>query len=154
MYTCMCHERDGPVRRHVRLMPRSVARIAEIQAHLSTVQNFLPKVNPVGIFLDGANTFFEVDDVGIIAVLPGPQGLHVHVTFWDKRLRGREGLCRELSRWVSKLTGKELFTYIPDQARSILMFALRAGFTGVSTNEKAHVLRFTDVPLGLITRSN
>ena len=73
---------------------------------------------------------WRVDDVGIIAVLPvGPHAAHVHITFWDKRLRGREGLCRSFARYILASLGLDtLWTGLPGSARATLAFAKRVGF--------------------------
>lgn len=145
MFKVLCRERGGDVLREVRLMPRDLAHIMDLYAKLGQVVNFLSKTNPVGIFIDQRNTFFEVDDVGIIAVLPfggDIMGCHVHITFWDRILRGREGLCRTLAEWVTELRREPLFTAIPDQDRVVLAFAKRVGFTVWREADNVVTLRF------------
>lgn len=110
------------------------------------VENFLGD-NPFLVLLDPSNKFFQVDDVGMIAVMPTrlwDSLLHVHVTFWDRRLRGREGLCRSLAVWVSRFTGKQLFTQIPEDRRILIEFAKRSGFEPQAVISSKEVLLFTN----------
>lgn len=77
-----------------------------------------------------ARYIWRVDDVGILAVLPvGPHAAHVHITFWDKRLRGREELCRRFGLHVMETYGFDtIWTGMPASARATLAFAKRVGF--------------------------
>lgn len=131
MFEHLCKEKDGLVWRTVRVAEPSVNWANRVIDKLQTVPNFLQNENPYFILLDSRNKFFEVDNVGIVAVLPldaWPNLLHVHITFWDRRLRGREGLCRSLADWVTRLCGKTLFTQIPAENKVLLAFASRVGF--------------------------
>jgi hypothetical protein len=74
---------------------------------------------------------YQVDDVGLMGVGPTLyRGMpDVHITFWDKRLRGREGLCRAVAYMVmGELEVPGLYTPIPATARATLAFAKRVGF--------------------------
>lgn len=144
MLESTCFEAGKEVRRAVYIMPRTVSKILEIHSRMQRVPNFLPKLNTLGIFLDENNTFFEIDDVGVIALLPLPEGLgaHCHITFWDKRLRGRESLCRALAEMVVELRKESLFTAIPEESRTVLAFARRVGFRDWQAKEGIVTLRF------------
>lgn len=112
---------------------------------MQLVPNFLSEIeNPYQIFLDPANTFFQIDDVGVVAIMPLAEHLHCHITFWDGRLRGREGLCKKLAMFITGLTKKELITAVPKDRRVLLAFAKRAGFTDTFHNEESVFLRFTN----------
>lgn len=74
--------------------------------------------------------FWLVDDVGLLCFDPFRQGeAHVHITFWDRRLRGREGLCRELAKSLMlRHNVTMLLTVIPLGSRTVSAFARRVGF--------------------------
>lgn len=131
MFEHLCKEKNGAVWRSVRVAKPSVNWANRMIDNLQTVPNFLPKNNPYLTLLDPKNKYFEIDNVGIIAVMPmddWPNLLHVHITFWDRRLRGREGLCRSLADWVTGICDKTLFTQIPEKNQVLLSFAQRVGF--------------------------
>lgn len=76
-------------------------------------------------------SLFQVDDVGLVAVGPMRTDFmaDVHITFWDKRLRGREDLCRRVAEWVIAGFGlQSVFTAIPVSAKATIAFAKRVGF--------------------------
>jgi hypothetical protein len=89
------------------------------------------RYNPFAVLFDPFSTFFLVDNVGIIAVMPlegNDRVLHVHIAFWDKRLRGREELVRNVCQFVVAISQKILITAIPATNRVVLAFARRVGF--------------------------
>lgn len=147
MFQHLCREKGGEVLRTVRFMDRSVPHILDTVEKLKTVPNFLVRGDEVRPFIQPGNIFLEVDDVGLIAVIPTEHRLaHVHISFWDKRLRGREELCRTTAQWVSTLTGMILATGIPEQSRTVLAFAKRVGFVEGSIQQGIVVLTFPNYP--------
>lgn len=143
MFQHICREKDGDVLRTVRFMDKSVGHILETIDRLKTVPNFLPPDNEVQPFLSPGSVFFEVDDVGLLAFIPTAHRLaHVHISFWDKRLRGREELCRTVAEWVVGLTGMILATGIPESAPAVLAFAKRVGFGETNREHGIVVLTF------------
>lgn len=145
MFEVRCHEKDGPVWRKVVPMVRAIDTIMATVDRLQRVPNFLPADNQYTIFLDERNLFFEVADVGLIAVMPwSEQVLHCHITFWDKRLRGREELCRTLAQFITYTTQKPLITGVPETNDVVLAFARRAGFEESSRNNGVVILHFTN----------
>jgi hypothetical protein len=91
---------------------------------------------------------FAVDDVGIIVVAQVESDVtaHVHITFWDKRLRGRENLCIEMADLIQRLFQLQfLWTAIPVSSAATVAFAKRVGFKiqdyiiGGTTNVKGEV---------------
>ena len=74
--------------------------------------------------------FYLVDDVGLLCFDPFQPGkAHVHVTFWDRRLRGREELCRQMCLMLMEWSNVQLvLTAIPLDARVVRAFAIRVGF--------------------------
>lgn len=140
----LCKEKDGEVRRQVRLMDMSVPAILDTIEKMSKVRNFLPKENPVAPFIQSGNVFFEVDDVGMIALIPTEGLVHCHITFWDRRLRGREELCRTIAQWAHAMMGKILATGIPETSPAVLSFAKRIGFKEMKREHGIVVLCFSN----------
>lgn len=145
MLEVRCHEKHGPVWRKIRPMVRTIEHILETVDRLKKTVNFLPADNEYTVFIDERNLFFEVDNVGLVAVIPWSEAvLHCHITFWDKRLRGREELCRSLAEFVTYTTQKPLITGIPETSELILAFAHRAGFEESSRSNGVVILLFTN----------
>jgi hypothetical protein len=93
--------------------------------------------------LDPSNLFFLIDDCGLVGALPVHHSAHVHITFWDRRLRGRELVCKELALAIQRsLRYNYLWTIIPDSARIVLAFARRVGFVTAMQYNNASVLVF------------
>lgn len=71
---------------------------------------------------------WTVDDVGMIIAVFGPK-THVHIFFWDRRLRGREKMCRIHAANILRMFHlAEIWTVIPQNAKIIAAFARRVGF--------------------------
>lgn len=73
---------------------------------------------------------WEVDDVGIIqATHITESSTLVHFTFWDRRLRGREELLKEMIRYAFKKYGfQRIETRVALYARPMLVAVERIGF--------------------------
>jgi hypothetical protein len=129
-------------------MPRhDIAYIWETVARCQRVTNFLPKENPVAPFVVRENLFFEVDDVGLIAIVPVDEALaHAHITFWDGRLRGREELCTAVADWVHYVSQRLLFTVIPETHEKVLAFCKRVGFHERARTEGIVTLVYPNYP--------
>lgn len=135
----ICNERGGECTRLVVEMPRDIRLWQDILRQMQTVPNFLAKSDyeNTRAFLDERNQFYLIDDVGIAAVFPQRwfQAAHVHITFWDRKLRGRENLCRLLCDYVkTKYELDHLFTVIPVDSKTVLAFAKRIGFQDKSAD--------------------
>lgn len=132
MFQARCKERDGEHLRAVRPIEPDPAWILDTWEKLQRVPNFTEgDDNPLGSFVDQNNLLFQVDDVGVILVsgLEYGKTAHVHVTFWDRRLRGRENLCKCLAELVIEIAGlKNLYTVIPESSQVVKAFAQRVGF--------------------------
>lgn len=141
--TLDCPERGGVVRRTVVEMPRDLRLWLEITKLMEGVPNFLSKSyrKNTEVFMDARNHFYLIDDVGVAAVLQ-EKALplaHVHVTFWDHKLRGREELCRRLCDYVMfYLELDQLHTAIPTTSEAVLAFVKRIGFRYQSTFNDYH----------------
>lgn len=147
MFEHLCKEKDGAVWRGVRLVQPSIDWANSMIEKMHDVPNFLSKSNPYTELFDHRNLFFQVDEVGLIAVINLPQYdrlRHVHVTFWDGRLRGREGLCKTLATWVVNLSNVILFTQIPEDRKALLAFAERVGFVQNTTVGSSRTLVFSN----------
>lgn len=128
-----CPERGGVVRRTVVDMPRDLRLWLEITKLMDGVPNFLSKSyrKNAEMFLDQRNRFFLIDDVGVAAVLleKALPLAHVHITFWDRKLRGREELCKRLCDYVMfYMELDQLHTAIPKTSVAVQAFAKRIGF--------------------------
>jgi hypothetical protein len=94
---------------------------------------------------------FLVDDVGIVVVMHNfiARTAHVHITFWDRILVGREELCRELSRRVfAWYTLLNMYTVIPESSRAVMAFAHRVGFRTVMKKGESLVLVLLPADVG------
>lgn len=143
-----CTEKGGEITRKVRLLDRgNLQYLLAVVDKCQQVSNFLDPANPVGLFLAVENTFFEVDDVGLLAVIPYNTELsHVHITFWDGRLRGREKLCRTMADWVSQISHRQLFTAIPQDRSILLAFCKRVGFMFQGIQDGSAFLTYPNYP--------
>lgn len=101
----------------------------------------LPPWQTLGLFYEANRLYWLVDDVGLIfAIFDSDHSAGVHITFWDRRLRGREYLCRSLAELVLERPGMcYLHTSIPETSRATLAFAKRIGFEPVMTGEDGMV---------------
>ena len=83
---------------------------------------------------------FLVDDVGFL--LKGPLWYldmpDVHCVFWDRVLRGRESMCRDMCKLVSDKGG--VWTASPVGSRIALEFARRIGFRATEFRQEVVVL--------------
>jgi hypothetical protein len=126
-----CNEKGGVVLRKVWPVRITPARALELQDKMSTVPNFLDKDNPLGVFFQDDSVFFQVDDVGVLAFVNIKHGriAHAHITFWDRRLRGREKLCEAVAETFMLCAGLQvLATAIPPDRPVLMAFAKRVGF--------------------------
>jgi hypothetical protein len=128
----------------VRIMPRDIAHLINVVEKMQRVPNFLPKDNPIEPMFSSSSLFFEVDDVGMIAVVPTHYSkvAHCHITFWDKRLRGREQLCRNLCEIVRGLCKYQLLVAIPQDRQTIVEFARRVGFQQMNSKDGVILLHY------------
>lgn len=146
-HSFICDEPEGRRRRIV--MPVSVepTRVLELWDRLQRVPNmFLGYDTGLALqdLMDINNYFYTVDDVGMIGAMNGARDFaHVHITFWDRRLRGRELLCREMAKWFQGIVQKEILTAIPQTARVVLAFAKRVGFKEHANGAGFNVLLFS-----------
>lgn len=119
------------VLRTVRRGDKSVEHLMELYAQLQRVPNFLEERNPLGVFLAPSTEILEVDDVGALVavdIVPG-RSAHAHMTFWDRRLCGREPLVRTAAELVMQAYDLAfVWTAIPVSNKQVLSFAERVGF--------------------------
>jgi hypothetical protein len=100
-----------------------------------------PPLETVALYRQPERISWLVDDVGLIfAVFDKPGRASVHICFWDRRLRGRETLCRGLADWlIHKFHLRYLYTSIPFTSGPTLEFAKRIGFEPVEYT-KDHIV--------------
>jgi RimJ/RimL family protein N-acetyltransferase len=81
--------------------------------------------------VEAAGLVWEVDDVGILYltnIVPNVEAL-VHAAFWDRRLKGREELCREMIRLLmDQFDFHRLTARIGLYSKATLDFVERVGF--------------------------
>jgi hypothetical protein len=125
-----CYEKTGVIERAAYVPVRSMETVLWIAERIFTVRNFLPSEAPLAPITDLNNFLCLIDDVGIILAAPfDKETAHIHMTFWDRRLRGRETLCSRVASYICRVTGLSLMTAIPTSHRAVLEFVKRAGFT-------------------------
>lgn len=147
MLQFLCRERDGEFVRTVSPMQRTLPHILDTIERLGTVPNLLDPKNPAAIFLDPSITILEVYDVGIFAVsnfLGAEGGAHVHATFWDRKLRGREEMCRALAALVVEIRRQPLHTAVREDRAVLLAFCKRVGFVELRRSQTMVILRFAN----------
>lgn len=129
-----CQEKDGTHIRITRVLSKVPSNLQRIAEKMAKVPNFLDD-RGWKVMAEPDFAGFEVDDVGIVGMdelVVGEQG-RVHVTFWDKKLRGRELLCKRIAlHWIERFKLKMVFTSIPPSSPSVLAFCKRVGFVEVS----------------------
>jgi len=92
-------------------------------------------VNHFIVQVDGqpmsAGLFWDVDDVGILLlknIIP-MQSAETHFVFWDRRFKGREGLCRGMLKYVFELYKfQRIEVRVPMYATDTLVAVERLGF--------------------------
>jgi len=108
----VCTEPEGTTLRHVRPVNLTTEKLRDYHEKLSefdiafndhvpnTPEGFASMFISVNadFTVSAKGLLFEVDDVGILyitQIVPGYSAL-AHFAFWDRRLRGREELCRKM----------------------------------------------------------
>ncbi len=129
-------EPDGQHVRRVEPMRQEDAR--KVWDKLKEVTNFAGKVGFEAL-CDPKLEIVTIDEVGVAVLDDQHQGLYgrVHITFWDKRLRGREYLCRRIAQvWMDKYGYDYVYTSIPTTSRTVIAFAKRVGFEALVEDEE------------------
>ena len=146
----LCREGKQDVEREVTRMSLDPANVLRVYDSLKGVPNLFSskgesKVKDLADLYDSRNVVWQVDNVGIVYLAGLAEGkAHVHITFWDKRLRGREELARQLAREAMAEFGfHTLVTAIPPASRATLAFAKRVGFKVYSLADEYVLLYLT-----------
>lgn len=142
--TVECIERDVKVVRSVRLCEYSFEKVRflydklkefEVLFNDHTKGDFRAFVNQFVVMgPDGpkpVGLVYEVDDVGILFMTEIAEGhsAQVHFTFWDRRFKGREKLCREMLKYVFDLFKfHRIWAEVPLYAYPVLDVVERIGF--------------------------
>jgi hypothetical protein len=128
-YVFACEEPEGVILRYVR--PLEAADIPVVYQRIresfhSRGKDALPWEAALKEFMRLDKLYWTVDDVGlIIANRVGD----VHIFFWDKRLRGRERMCKAMALVIMEIFDRTfVWTEIPKKERAVLAFAKRVGF--------------------------
>jgi hypothetical protein len=124
-----CDEPKGQVIREVRALAATDIPFVYAQMASSFAERgkaCLPWEDALKEFMRLDKLYWVVDDVGLIIA---NQAGDVHVFFWDKRLRGREGMCRALVLIICEFYDRDfVWTKIPITERAVIAFAKRIGF--------------------------
>lgn len=142
--TVECDERDGSFVRSVRFTPLSPdklryywERMKEYKSIFGTpVHNLEDFINTfvwqAGKDLKAGGILYEVDDVGIISIdniVVSKMQCNAHLVFWDRKLRGREDLVRQLCEYGFEEYGfRRIVVEIPLHAMPVVTFVERVGF--------------------------
>lgn len=128
-FTLVCQEPGGSVTRTVRPLEQRdiLSAWRRMRASLETRGRTLPIELALREFSRLDKLFWTVDDVGLlIADSTGD----THVFFWDRRLRGREGLCRAMAYVTMEIFQLDATTTkIPESEKMMIAFAKRVGYT-------------------------
>lgn len=127
-YQFTCPEPSGDVVRTVRPLEQGGILRAYIRMRdsLTSRGRELPLELALREFSRLDKLYWTVDDVGLLIA---SEAGDVHIFFWDKRLRGREGLCKSMAEVVLNTLGREyIWTTIPETERAVIAFAKRVGF--------------------------
>lgn len=108
-----------------------------------------PPLDTVALYRQPERISWLVDDVGLIfAVFDKPGRASVHICFWDRRLKGREVICRGLADWlIHKYHLNYICTSIPASSKPTLRFAEDVGFEVAAhdTQDMVHLVYTTEV---------
>lgn len=143
-----CLEKGGSVLRSFRLADKTTAGILELVEKIQRAPNFFSDSgNPYLWLLDEKTMIYLIDDVGTVVIRPcrGYDG-EAHVTFWDRRMRGREALCRQIGQDFLLQRGLSicsLFTAVPVDRRAVIAFSKRVGFQTVAVANGVEAMEYT-----------
>lgn len=141
--TVLCEEPEGDVARTVRLAPLTPEFILEVwgriapfptlfNEHIRGPQDFIRMfIGREEGQIVARGILWLVDDVGIMFltnIYPGFQAT-AHVTFWDRRLKGREPLMRKMLQYAFREYGfHRIVAEVPLYARPLFQMIPRVGF--------------------------
>ena len=136
VFEVLCKEKSGDILRRARPLSRGVDECVHVLRRLRGLPSMFSAVpmttfRPIWDALDSGWEVLVVDDVGLMAVGSTPISGHidVHITFWDRVLRGREDLARAGILWAMLKSGETgAYTAVPSSAKTTIAFAKRVGF--------------------------
>lgn len=140
-YLFTCNEPDGVRIRYVK--PLAQRDIPRVYKHLSDTIAARGRKLPADLALREFERldklYWTVDDVGLLIA---NQAGDTHIFFWDKRLRGREGLCKAMAQVAMEIFGRDsVWTSIPETERAVIAFAKRVGFVQEKSEDGLVTLR-------------
>ena len=139
-----CSERDGTYLRDVTFAPLSVERLKHYWEKMKAYKSIFG--TPIHDIDDFINTFvwsdgkdmqaggiiYEVDDVGILSIdniVVSKMQCNAHLVFWDRKLRGREDLVRQMCEYAFDEFGlRRIVVEIPLHSMPVVKFVERVGF--------------------------
>lgn len=133
--TELCNERDGPRWRSIYYADPS----AELEEYLWNKLQGLPSMFSITPLQDRERLrrlwdrnlmWMTVSDVGIVGFDLTTRSMpNIHITFWDKKLRGREHIGIRLCNWaLDYFDVPALFTQCPAASKVTIAYAKRLGF--------------------------
>lgn len=148
LFTVECKEPEGVFHREVRLSSLSQGKLFDLYMRLKGFKVLFNDITQgdseafiktfIDIRVDGSEVvvtpkglLFEIDDVGIVFLSDIVPGLNadIHINFWDRRMKGREGLIREIAKFaINNFNLHRLSTSIPAYARPALARIKKYGF--------------------------
>lgn len=123
-----CGPPDDAIRKVTEVQP-SMELEAYLRSELPPDDN--TPIKDIGMIWHEDVRIWLVDSVGLLlkGFLEHEGLIDVHVAFWDKRLRGREAMCRAMAQNAARESGYHgVWTAIPMKARATIAFAKRIGF--------------------------
>lgn len=164
IFRSLCDEKKGRVIRSVMVYSQTddpgycyLMFVAHRLKWIPSMFSAVPTDQMQAIFdvLDKGWYLLPVDDVGVLGVGTTMIDNHVdvHVTFWDRVLRGRERLCRQACEWaIEQRQAEGAYTAIPASSHATIAFAKRVGFEVVGWNLRGARDRFGYVDDAVVMR--
>jgi hypothetical protein len=114
--------------------PVDILQFYDKLSELSDIKNGLCEPTMLTNLIINHQYYWRLGDVGYLSLYPIDEDqAHIHVLFWDRRLRGRETLVRNHTiRLLNQYGYKYLWTSISRHNRVTVKFAERAGMKVVA----------------------
>lgn len=148
-----CSEPDGEIVRHIKLTELSFERLKEIWNQVSQhdvlFNDFIQKdfdsfvrlfIRQTAEGFEPTGLMWDVDDVGLLYlhnIIPF-HSAQAHFVFWDKRVRGREELLRQMLEYIFReFRLRRIEVEVPLYARIAMGIVERLGFQKEGRKRKA-----------------
>lgn len=136
VFSVLCKERSGEIIRRARYLRDHLDDAVYVYHRLRGLPSMfsatpLESLQPIRKAFEQGWQILAIDDVGLVAVGTDmvEEYIDVHITFWDRVLRGREDLARVAIGWALDVTEAQgVYTAIPSSSKATIAFAKRVGF--------------------------